>query len=66
MSNAFNLMSKKVIFQEFPIASGDIIQLIPFVLALYALKSYLFYNHRNCEGDVVIISFAMGTCQGDP
>jgi len=26
----------------------------------------LFNNHCNYEGDVVAISFAMGTCQGDP
>jgi hypothetical protein len=25
----------------------------------------LFYNHRNHEGDVINIPFAMGTCQGD-
>jgi hypothetical protein len=41
-------------------------QLIPFVHVLYAFESPLFYNHRNHEGDVIIIPFAMGTCQGDP
>jgi hypothetical protein len=26
----------------------------------------LFYNHRNQEGDFIVIPFATGTCQGDP
>jgi hypothetical protein len=26
----------------------------------------MFYIHRNRDGDVTIIPFAMGTCQGDP
>ncbi len=26
----------------------------------------MFYNHCNCEGEVIIIPFAMGTHQGDP
>jgi hypothetical protein len=26
----------------------------------------MFYSHHNCEGDVIIIPFAMGTHQGDP
>jgi hypothetical protein len=59
-------MSKGVIFLKNCATSGDIIQLIPFIHALYAFKSLLFYSHRNCEGDVTIIPFAMGICQGDP
>jgi hypothetical protein len=59
-------MSKRVIFQNLCAASGDVIQLILFVCAFYAFKSPLFYNHRNHEGDVIIIPSAMGTCQGDP
>jgi hypothetical protein len=39
---------------------------IPFICALYAFESPLFYNHHNCEGDVIIIPSTMGTCQGDP
>jgi hypothetical protein len=33
---------------------------------LYAFTSLLFYSHCNYEGDVTIVPFAMGTCQGDP
>jgi hypothetical protein len=47
-------------------ASGDIIQLIPFVRAFYAFESPLFYNHHNHEKDVKIIPSTMGTHQGDP
>ncbi len=66
MVNAFNSVSKGVIFQELCVASGDIIQLILFVHAFYAFESPLFYSHHNCDGDVIIIPFAMGTYQGDP
>jgi hypothetical protein len=41
-------------------------QLIPFIHAFYAFESPLFYNHHNCEGDIIVIPFAMGACQGDP
>jgi hypothetical protein len=46
-------------------AGGDVIQFIPFVRAFYAFKFPLFHNHRNREGDVKIITFAMGIHQGD-
>jgi len=55
-------MSRGVIFQELRAAGGDIIQFIPFVRAFYAFESPLFYNHRTSEGDVIIITSAMGTC----
>ncbi len=29
-------------------------------------ESPLFYNHHNCDGDVIVIPSAMGICQGDP
>jgi len=64
--DAFNLVSRKVIFQKLCVTGGDIIQLIPFVHAFYAFESLLFYNHHNHESDVTIIPFAMGTHQGDP
>ncbi len=32
----------------------------------YAFEFPLFYNQHNCEGDVIIIPFAMGTYQEDP
>jgi hypothetical protein len=64
--NTFNLMSKGVIFQKFHGMGGDIVQFIPFVCAFYAFEFPLFYTHHNCEGDVTIIPFAMGTHQGDP
>ncbi len=32
---------------------------------LYAFESPMFYSHHNHEGDVIMIPFAMGTCQGD-
>jgi hypothetical protein len=45
-------MLKGVIFQELRVASGDIMEFIPFVCAFYAFEFPLFYNHCNCEGDV--------------
>jgi hypothetical protein len=66
MENAFNLVSKGVIFQELHVVGGDIIQLIPFVRALYAFEPPLFYSHRNYDGNVMVIPFAIGTCQSDP
>jgi hypothetical protein len=66
MTNAFNLVSRGVIFQQLRAANGDIVQFIPFVHALYAFESLLFYNHRNCESDVIIISSTMKIRQGDP
>jgi hypothetical protein len=66
LTNAFNLVSKWVIFQKLHVGGGDIIQLIPFVRAFYAFECPLFYNHHNYEIDVTIIPFAMGTRQGDP
>jgi len=35
-------------------------------LFVYAFESFLFYNHRNCEGDVIVIPFAIGTHESDP
>jgi hypothetical protein len=55
-----------VIFQKRRVVGGDIIQFIPFVHAFYAFESPMFYSHCNREGNVKIIPFAMGTCQGDP
>jgi hypothetical protein len=52
MANAFNSVSKGVIFQKLHVAGGNITQLILFVCAFYAFKSPLFYNHHNYEGDV--------------
>jgi hypothetical protein len=59
-------VSRRVIFQGLCAIGEDIIQLIPSIRALYAFEFPLFYSHRNHEGDVRIIPFAMGTCQGDP
>jgi hypothetical protein len=58
-------MSRGVIFQELHVASGDIVQLIPFVHAFYAFEFPLFYSHHNREGDVIVILSAMGTHQDD-
>jgi hypothetical protein len=66
MVNAFNLVSRGVIFQELHVVSGDIIQLIPFVHAFYALECPLFYNHHNYDSNVMVIPFTIGTCQSDP
>jgi len=57
--NVFNAVLKRVIFQELRAVGGDIIQLIPFVNALYAFESPLFYNHHNRDGDVTIIPSTM-------
>ncbi len=37
-----------------------------FVCAFYACEFPLFYNHHNCEGNVVIIPSTMKIYQGDP
>jgi hypothetical protein len=58
-------VSRKVIFEELHAIGGDIIQLIPFVHAFNAFKSFLFYNHHIHESDVIIIPSAMGIRQGD-
>jgi hypothetical protein len=58
-------MSRGVIFQKLCVASGDIIQLIPFFRAFYAFESSMFYSHRNSDGNIIVIPFAMGTHQGD-
>jgi hypothetical protein len=59
VGNAFNLVSKGVIFQELRATGGDIIQLIPFVHAFYAFEFPLFCNHHNHEGEVTM-------CHGNP
>jgi hypothetical protein len=40
-------------------------QFIPFVHAFYAFEAPLFYNHRNCAGNVIVIFPTMGTYQND-
>ncbi len=66
VANAFNLVSKEVIFQEIHAIGEDIIQLIPFVRAFYAFESPMFYNHCKREGEVIVIPFTMGTHQCEP
>jgi hypothetical protein len=66
MANVLNSMLRGVIFHELRAASGSIVQFIPFVHAFYAFEFPLIFNHHNHEGDVPIIPFAMGICQGDP
>jgi hypothetical protein len=66
MANMFNSMLRGVIFQKLCVIDEDIIQLIPFVHAFYAFEYHLFYNYYNCEGDVTVIPFVMGTRQNDP
>jgi hypothetical protein len=61
VGNAFNSVFRKVIFEKIHVTSENIMQIIPFVHAFYAFEYPLFYNHYNCEGDVIIIPFAMGT-----
>ncbi len=41
-------------------------QFIPFICAYYAFETPLFYNHYNCEADVIVIPSIVGTDQGDP
>jgi hypothetical protein len=64
--NAFKLVSRGVIFQKLRAIGGDIIQFIPFVHAFYTFEFPMFYHHYSHQDDVIIILFAMGTCQGDP
>ncbi len=61
VANTFNSMSKGVIFQKLHAVGGNFIQFIPFIRAFYAFKSPLFYNHHNCEGNIIVIPFIMGT-----
>jgi hypothetical protein len=61
----FQFDVKRVIFQELHVANGDIMQRIPFVRAFYAFEFPLFYNHHNCEGDVIVIPSVLGTHQND-
>jgi hypothetical protein len=55
VANAFNSMSIGVIFLKLCAIGGNIMQLIPFA---HAFEFLLFYNHHNCEGDVIVIPFA--------
>jgi hypothetical protein len=41
-------------------------QFIPFVRVFYASESPLFYNHRNCEGDVKSSPLPWEFIKGDP
>jgi hypothetical protein len=61
VANTFNLVLKRVIFQKLCAVGGNLIQFIPFVHAFYAFESPLFYNHHNCEGNIIIIPSIMGT-----
>jgi hypothetical protein len=62
VANAFNLVSRRVIFKELHAIGGNIMQLILFV---HAFEYPSFYNYDNCEGNIIIIHFGMGTHQGD-
>ncbi len=64
MANVFNLVLRRIIFQNLHAACGDIIQFIPCFHAFYAFESPLFYSHHNHENEVTIIPSAMGTHQG--
>jgi hypothetical protein len=66
VANAFNFVSRGVIFQELCVANGDIIQFIPFVCVFYAFKSPFFYNHHNRETNVKSIPSTTRMRQGDP
>jgi hypothetical protein len=66
MTNVLHSVLRKVIFQELGVANGHIIQFILFVCAFNAFEFIVFYNHRNREGDVIIIPSTMGIRQGDP
>jgi hypothetical protein len=63
VTNAFNLVSKRVIFRELHALCENIIQFSPFVQAFYAFESPLFYSHYNHDGNVMVIPSAMGICQ---
>ncbi len=63
ITNAFNLVSKGVIFRKLHASGENIIQFLPFVHAFYAFESLLFYNHYNHDGNVMVIPSAMGICQ---
>jgi hypothetical protein len=53
------------LFQKIHAIGGDIRQFTLFVRSFYDFEFPLFYNHRNREGNVIIIRFVMETHQGD-
>jgi hypothetical protein len=59
VANAFNSMSRWVIFEKNNVIIGNIIQFILFVDAFYAFESFMFYSHCNREINVIVIPSTM-------
>jgi hypothetical protein len=53
-------------FKNFVVQVGTSCNSSPLFRLFYAFEFPLFYNHHNYEGYVIIIPFAMGTCQRVP
>jgi hypothetical protein len=64
VENAFNTISKKVIFEKLCVVGGQLFQLFLFVQSFYAQWVPLFFNHHSHMGDLLVIHYLEGTCQG--
>jgi hypothetical protein len=62
VANAFNTISKKVIFEELCIIGRQLFQLFLFVLSFYAQWIPFFFNHHSHMGDLSVIHFLKGAC----
>ncbi|KAL2635465.1 hypothetical protein R1flu_006944 [Riccia fluitans] len=66
IQNAFNTVSREVLFHELRPATGSLDQLFPFVRSFYAHRSPLHFSHRSHEDEVSLLSSESSTRQGDP
>ncbi len=55
ITNVFNIVSRRVIFQELHVTSGQLFQLILFVHFFYVPQLPLLFNHHSFQGDLYII-----------
>ncbi len=58
---SFSLISQGVMFQGLCVIGTNIIQLLPFVCILHALKLNKTYSHHNLEGKATIIPLVIIT-----
>jgi hypothetical protein len=56
-------VSRRFMFFKLGVASGDIIQLIPFVFTFNSFNYIFLYNHEIFLSDVTIIPLVVETCQ---
>jgi len=60
------LCKKRFYFKNFMQQMKILYNSSPLFVHFVQLNLPMFYNHQNHDGDVTIISFAMGTHEGDP